>query len=217
MQDKFVYFDLGNVLVNFDHDIAVENVASLTRREAAAVKHALFTSGLQDQLETGLITSAEFADRVVQSLECELHSEALLDAISAIFHPNEGIVAILEQLKQSGVPMAVLSNTCEPHWQWILRQNWPVMQGWFDFYILSYEARSMKPDAGIYEISEQRSGRQPEQLFLTDDRADNVAAARARGWTTHQFTSVDLLAEELGPWLDLKLDPRAMVAPRPAK
>ena len=214
MQDKFVYFDLGNVLVHFDHDIAVGNVAQLARRNAALVRQALFTSGLQDQFETGLISSAQFAQTALQSLECELQCEVLLDAISAIFKPNDNMLAILQQLKQLGVPMAVLSNTCEPHWQWILQQNWPVMQGWFDYSILSYEARSMKPDSGIYDVSERRSGRRPEQLFFTDDRADNVAAARARGWTAHQFSTVDLLAEELGAWLGVKLDPRACVATR---
>jgi glucose-1-phosphatase len=215
-KDKFVYFDLGNVLVHFDHEIAVNNVAKLARRDAAIVRQILFTSGLQDRFETGLVTSAQFAQSVVESLECQLHDTSLLDAISAIFKPNDGMLAILEQLKYHRVPMAVLSNTCEPHWQWILRQNWPVMQGWFDHYVLSFEARSMKPDAGIYEVSERRSGRSPEQLFFTDDRADNVAAAQARGWTAHRYTSVELLAEELSAWLGTRLDPRVARAIRPA-
>lgn len=205
MQEKFVFFDLGNVLVHFDHDIAVNNVASLAKCDTALARQAIFTSGLQDRLETGLITSEQFARSVVEALGCEVHCEPLLEAISSIFRPNEGILVLLEQLKRAGVPMAVLSNTCEPHWLWLLRQNWPVMEGWFEFYVLSYEARSMKPDATIYEISEQRSGRRPEQLFFTDDRADNVAAARARGWTTHQFTTTEQLAGVLGDWLGLRL------------
>jgi glucose-1-phosphatase len=205
MQDKFVYFDLGNVLVHFDHDIAVQNVARLVGREASVVKQALFTSGLQDRLETGHITSGEFVESVVQTLECQLPGEELLEAISAIFHPNDSILMLLDQLKRAGVPMAVLSNTCEPHWLWLLRQNWPVLHGWFDFYVLSFEARSMKPDEGIYKVSEQRSGRAPEQLFFTDDRVDNIAAARARGWKTHHFQTVPALAQELGEWLGLTL------------
>ncbi len=180
--DKFVYFDLGNVLVHFDHDIAVQSVAKLSGHEADVVKDAIFTCGLQDRLETGLISSSEFAQSLIAKLECELSEEELLDAISAIFTPNEPILGVLEQLKLAGVPMAVLSNTCQPHWGWLLRQNWPVIGNWFDFYVLSFEARSMKPDSLIYEVSEQRSGREPEHLFFTDDRADNVEAAAARGW-----------------------------------
>lgn len=205
MQGKFVYFDLGNVLVHFDHNIAVQSVAQLVGREASVVKQALFTSGLQDQLETGLIDSGEFIESVVHELECQLDREQLLEAISAIFHPNDSIIVLLDQLKRAGVPMAVLSNTCEPHWQWLLRQNWPVVHGWFDFYVLSFEARSMKPDEGIYKVSEQRSGRRPDQLFFTDDRADNIAAAQARGWKTHHFQSVPALTAELSEWLEIPL------------
>ncbi|MCC6509339.1 MAG: HAD family phosphatase [Pirellulaceae bacterium] len=210
--NKFVYFDLGNVLVHFDHDIAVQNVAQLSGREAQVVKEAIFASGLQDRLETGLMTSAQFADTLIGKLECQLSSQPLLEAISDIFKPNAGIVVILEQLKRAGVPMAVLSNTCEPHWLWLLRQNWPVITGWFDFYVLSYEARSMKPDEGIYQVSEQRSGRQPQHLFFTDDRADNVSAAAARGWATHQFRTVEALAAQLGPWLGIELSTTASAA-----
>lgn len=216
MESKFVYFDLGNVLVHFDHGIAVQNLAKLVSREPERVRHALFSSGLQDRLETGLMTPLQFAQDVIESLECELTGEHLLETISAIFHPNEAIVPILNQLKRARVPMAVLSNTCEPHWQWILRQNWSVLSGWFDFYVLSYEAKSMKPDSGIYVHSEQRSGRPPELLFFTDDRADNIAAASARGWATHQFVGVEPLARELSAWLGLNIAPHdsASSAPR---
>ncbi len=202
---KFVFFDLGNVLVHFDHDIAVRSVARLSGREAAVVKEAIFTSGLQDRLETGLMSSSEFAQSVIAKLACQLSEEQVLEAISAIFEPNEAMVVVLEQLKRAGVPMAVLSNTCEPHWGWVLRQNWPIIGNWFDFYVLSYEARSMKPDSGIYEVSERRSGRGPEHLFFTDDRADNIAAAAARGWATHQFREIDGLVATLGPWLGIEL------------
>ena len=205
MDDKFVFFDLGNVLVHFDHDIAVRNVARLVDRQPAQVKQAIFTCGLQDRLETGLISSQEFAENLKQSLDTQVEVQPLLEAISAIFHPNDAIVHILQQLKTAGIPMAVLSNSCEPHWLWLMRQNWAVVEGWFDFHVLSYEARSMKPDHGIYETSERMSNRRPAQLFFTDDRADNVATAQARGWTAHQFTDVGHLARNLGDWLGIEL------------
>ncbi|MFO1062702.1 MAG: hypothetical protein U0892_02355 [Pirellulales bacterium] len=163
------------------------------------------------------MSSSQFAEDVIRNLECELEGELLLETISAIFHPNEAIVPILAQLKRAAVPMAVLSNTCEPHWNWILQRNWPVIAEWFDYYVLSYEAKSMKPDAGIYEHSEARAGRPPELLFFTDDRADNIAAAAARGWTAHQFVGVEPLAAALSEWLGLAINPHAALdAVRPS-
>ena len=208
-RDPFVFFDLGNVLVHFDHDVAVRNVAGLVNRQQDLVKETLFGSGLQNRLETGLITSHEFADIALRQLQSQLATYDFLEAISAIFQPNMSILGILRQLKHAAVPMAILSNTCEPHWQWIVKQRWPVMEEWFDFCVLSYEAQSMKPDSRIYEICEAKSGRLPAQLFFTDDRAENVAAAEQRGWKTHHFSAVPPLAQALEQWLGWPLHPQA--------
>ena len=53
--DPFVFFDLGNVLVNFDHEYAVQQLATLAEREPDAVRRVLFGSQLQNQYETGLL------------------------------------------------------------------------------------------------------------------------------------------------------------------
>ena len=45
----------------------------------------------------------------------------------------------------------------------------------------------MKPEPRIYEILEERSGLSGADLFFTDDRADNITAAEARGWRAHLF------------------------------
>ena len=34
----------------------------------------------------------------------------------------------------------------------------------------------------------EAAGHAPEALLFADDRADNIAAAAARGWHTHHFT-----------------------------
>jgi HAD superfamily hydrolase (TIGR01509 family) len=40
----------------------------------------------------------------------------------------------------------------------------------------------MKPDPAIYAQAEQRFSLEPAATVFIDDRADNIAAARARGW-----------------------------------
>lgn len=196
-----VFFDLGNVLIHFDHQIAVDQLAEVTGQEVSQVRHAVFDSGLQDAYETGRVTSHQFAQRVNDHLGTDLPAAAILEAISAIFHPNEEILPLLSELRGRGIPLAVLSNTCEAHWQWIARQNWSLPGDWFDFHVLSFEVHSMKPGAGIYEVCEARAERSPEQLFFTDDRPENCQAAEERGWTTHQFQSIDALQQQLSIWL----------------
>jgi len=45
----------------------------------------------------------------------------------------------------------------------------------------------IKPDPAIYAALEDATGLPPKALIFTDDRAENIAAAAARGWQTHLF------------------------------
>jgi HAD superfamily hydrolase (TIGR01509 family) len=90
------------------------------------------------------------------------------------------MVGLHQQLRASGVPTFILSNTNElavGH----IRARYPFFAG-FDGYSLSYEQRSMKPDARIYEAVEEMSGCRGAELLYLDDRPENVAAGAARGW-----------------------------------
>lgn len=201
MRDRFAYFDLGNVLVHFDHQIAVDQLAARSNRPAEQVRSIVFEADLQDRYETGLISSVEYASQINDALQSQLPASEILEAISAIFEPNPSILDAFSRFKDANVPMGVLSNTCEAHWEWILQRGWPMPGDWFDFHVLSYEVRSMKPNAGIYEHCEKRAQCSPEKIFFTDDRADNIAAAAMRGWHTHQYQTTEGLLQAIDQWL----------------
>jgi 2-haloacid dehalogenase len=57
----------------------------------------------------------------------------------------------------------------------------------FDRPYVSGHMGVIKPDIRIYEMVEEDSGLSGSSLLFADDRADNVAAARARGWHAHLF------------------------------
>jgi putative hydrolase of the HAD superfamily len=198
---KFVYFDLGNVLINFDHQIAASRLAQLANCSVEQIEKTMFESDLQNRYETGLVNSHEFAREINSSLDASIPESEVLEAVSAIFELNEPIISVLAYLRDLKVPMAILSNTCEAHWNWILKQAWPIPSDWFEFHVLSYEVQSMKPDSKIYEVCENRAGRKPADIFFTDDRPENIAAAQSRGWETHRFESANKLDEHLRRWL----------------
>lgn len=200
MTQRFVYFDLGNVLVNFDHQTAVEQLSRLADRPSALVRQVVFDSDLQNRYESGLVSGHEFAAEVNVELESAMPAAEILKAISDIFQPNLPILAAIEWVEQAGIPMGILSNTCEAHWRWIEYQHWPVMGAWWSQVVLSYEVQSMKPDCKIYEVSEQRAGCRGPNVFFTDDRAENIAAAQQRGWCTYQFESAEMLIKRLEEW-----------------
>ena len=201
MPSRFVYFDLGNVLVKFDHAIATRQLAELAHCSLAAAQYAIYDSGLEIRYETGLVTSSEFVAEINRQLGTSLSEAIVLEAVSAIFEPNLEILRGLEHIKASGVGIGLLSNTCEGHWEWLKRKCWPMVNGWFDPIVLSYEAKLMKPDAAMYLHCERHCGFTGSQVFFTDDRADNIAAAAAQGWGTYRYGDTDGLIAAFDEWL----------------
>jgi HAD superfamily hydrolase (TIGR01509 family) len=97
-----------------------------------------------------------------------------------IFDPMPEMIEMHAALRKKGIPTYIFSNTNElavAH----IRENFPFFGG-FDDYILSYEHGAMKPDTKLYEVVEQKTGHRREKIIYIDDRAENIAAAAARGW-----------------------------------
>jgi HAD superfamily hydrolase (TIGR01509 family) len=74
----------------------------------------------------------------------------------------------------------LLSNIGDLHWAHLAREYRLHALG--HGALPSYVAGVMKPHAGIYAQAERRFTLEPAATVFIDDRADNVAAARARGW-----------------------------------
>lgn len=197
---EFIYFDLGNVILKFDHSIAFRKVEELCGVTPKQVDEILFDQGLQEQYETGLIDCTqfhrEFCDRANVEPSTQLPKEALLLAISDIFWVNRPIIPVLTQLKARGFPLGILSNTCDAHWQFVFSRH-AVLSSLFDPLVLSYEEKSMKPDSKIYESAIERAGVEPSKIFFTDDRQENVDGAVAVGIDAVLFTSVPELVAQL--------------------
>lgn len=196
MSIEFVYFDLGCVLLFFDHEIACRQMADVAGLETAVVRRVVFESGLEDQYERGEISTEQFYQEFCRRTQTSAPREALLEAASNIFTVNEPSVELAHRLHQSGRPLGGLSNTCEAHWDFVT-SRWPFLTGWFRHWILSYEVGSMKPDAAIYAAAAARAGVEPEGVFFVDDRPDNVEGARRAGFDAVQYLSGQQLLRDL--------------------
>ena len=74
----------------------------------------------------------------------------------------------------------LLSNIGDLHWAHLSREYRLHAIG--HGALPSYLAGVMKPHAGIYAEAERRFALEPAATVFIDDRADNIAGARARGW-----------------------------------
>lgn len=182
---EFVYFDLGNVLVSFEPEIASRNLAERFDVSVEHAHRAVYTSGLQDQFEHGAVSRRQYASSLRRQLgrsESEMPTSDVLDAISDMFTPIESMRGVLAGVRRGGYRVGVLSNTCHSHWDWITRQKYAVTDFAFDATILSFQVGAMKPDHAIYRAAETAASVPSDRILFLDDKAENVAAASSRNW-----------------------------------
>jgi FMN phosphatase YigB (HAD superfamily) len=170
------------VLVDFDYRISAGKLARGGGLTPEAVKHQIDHSPLLFQFETGLMTPAEFYQAVCAATGYDGGTEEFELCFGDIFTEIPEMVRLNEELRARGHPTYIFSNTNELAVKHI-RRNFPFFAHFTDF-VFSYQERSMKPDAKIYESVEARTGRRGQEILYIDDRVENVAAGAARGWRT---------------------------------
>lgn len=200
---RFIYFDLGNVLLTFDHQRACQSLSHATQVPAAVIEEMIFTSGLQEAYETGHHSTRDFANLILHRLRHEhaaphvLTHDDVARTCSDIFEINISILPLVAALHSARYPLGILSNTCEAHWEFVSRGRYRLIETVFLHRVLSYEAKSMKPATEIYHEAIRRTGCSPEEIFFMDDRLENVEGARQAGIDAEQFTTVSALIRQL--------------------
>jgi HAD superfamily hydrolase (TIGR01509 family) len=90
------------------------------------------------------------------------------------------MVQLHQKVRARGLPTWIFSNTNELAVEHIRRAFAFFRQ--FEGYIYSYTEGCMKPEPGMYEALEARSGCAGAEIVYIDDRPENIATAAARGW-----------------------------------
>lgn len=193
----FIFFDMGNVLIHFDPQVAHRRLAELANVPPERVRLFLEEDNLQWRYEAGKVTSRDFFDRFCESMKCQLSDEALIEAAGSQFTLNVEIVPVVTQLAAANRRMGILSNTCEAHWKYCADTRFTVLRTAFDVAVLSYSVHAMKPDPQIYVKAAEMAGSAPAEIFFTDDRAENVEGARDCGFDAVQYTTTPELVAAL--------------------
>lgn len=187
-------FDLGNVLVRFDHMAAAQKITAGTGASAEALFQLFFESPLVVDHDEGRISTRKFYEEVSRRLGLSIGFEQFLQVWNDIFTEDKPMTGLLRKLLQD-YPAYLISNTNRPHFDY-LREKCPVLQqmtGW----ILSYEVGALKPNPMIYhralEIVKVPAG----EIFYIDDREDLIEAGHRMGFQTHRFSGIERLVEDL--------------------
>ena len=183
-----VIFDIGNVLIEWQPERFFDSVIGAERRRAMFAEIDLH--GINDRVDRG----ENFYDTIVEAAKDnpDWHDEVMMWHDRWIEMATPAIdrsVRLLRALKAAEVPVFALSNFGIQTFD-IAKPAYPFLTE-FDRSYISGHMGVIKPDADIYQMLEDDCGLDPTTLLYTDDRIDNIAAARARGWQTHVFTGAD--------------------------
>ena len=189
-----VIFDIGTVLIEWQPERFYDARIGADRRRAMFAEIDLH--GMNDLVDRG----GDFRDTIYGWAErhpawrdeIRLWHDRWCEIAGPTIEPS---VAILRALRANGVPVFALSNFGVGTFA-VAERDYDFL-GEFDRRFLSGEMRMAKPDAEIYAAVEAESGLAPDRLLFVDDRADNIAAAAARGWQTHLFDGPDGWAARL--------------------
>ena len=191
---KAFLFDLGNVLVRFDHMSAARKIVEGSGAAAQELFDLFFGSALVTDHDEGRISTRAFYEEIKKAIRLEIPFERFLEVWMKIFTRNEVVIALLEQL-QKNYPCYLISNTNRPHFEY-LRELVPVldrMEGW----ILSYEIGALKPNPTIYHRALEMVKLPPREIFYIDDREDLITAGKKFGFQTHRFVDYKTLMQAL--------------------
>jgi epoxide hydrolase-like predicted phosphatase len=180
MTPHVVIFDLGKVLVDFDYSKAGRRIAAQGKVSPEEVRRFIDHSPLLVRYETGRMSTHEFFEAVRIATGYRGTTAQFAEAFADIFTAMPEMIALHAEIRRRGFPTFILSNTNEMATAHI-RRSFAFFAD-FDGYIFSHKVGAMKPDAKIYESAERLTGRHGSELVFIDDRADNAAAASARGW-----------------------------------
>ena len=201
---KVILFDLGRVLVDFDHNRAAERISFFCSKTPQQIYDLFFQSQATIDFEAGKITPKDFYLQVKDMLDLNLSFNSFTPIWNDIFFlsPTNRLIYRLANTLRANYKTALLSNINTLHYEY-LKKHFPVF-GVFDEIFLSFELELIKPDKKIYEKVIQELKVSAQEIFYIDDRQELVESASSlgiRGCTFVNFAQLmnDLVSAGINP------------------
>ncbi|MFH0940934.1 MAG: HAD family phosphatase [Candidatus Omnitrophota bacterium] len=193
---KLILCDLGNVLVNFDHRIAVRKIMPFTQKGFDEVHQLFFDSKLTKDFEEGRLKPRDFFRRLCRILGIKnISFDRFVPIWNEIFSDNKPMAALLGALKKRH-KLYLISNINKLHYDYIAGKFGRYI-GLFDKCYLSYEVGFRKPHVDIYRKAMLGANVKPQECLYIDDRADLIKEAKKLGLRPILFKNVSDLKKQL--------------------
>ncbi len=191
---SIIVFDLGNVLIPFEHNKWIERLNKVEQGLGEKYYRLYMENyNVHRSYEAGQMSDEEFINRNLKWIDYKITSNDFCEIFSNIFTVNTNVVKLLPKLKEN-YKLVLLSNTNNIH----KKYGWEKYQFLknFDKLILSHEIGTVKPEKKIYKAVELYTREPGEKHIFIDDIKEYVEAAKQLGWDGIQFTDYENLLQE---------------------
>ena len=196
---RLFVFDLGNVILPFEHRQIIVKLLKRIRGKIIPSPHEFFSyvfdieNGLVNPYEEGIMSSLEFFTTLRDRYELDITFSEFKSIWNPIFWTDPDVDEAIRYLKQKGLPLFLLSNTNELHFAHIIK-NYPIVHS-FDEWILSFEVGAKKPEKRIFDVVSEKMDVESGEVFYIDDISEYVNAAKACGFQGMVFKDAEGLWE----------------------
>lgn len=191
-----IVFDMGNVLVYWRPDTLVRRLG-VPEEDRPLLLREVFGDVNWIQLDRGIVTPEEAAERMCRRLPEHLHS-AVRELTGSWWHgpllPVEGMADLVRELKGLGYGIYLLSNAGLDHPEYFDRVPGSEC---FDGRVVSAFYKLLKPQPELYQILLREYGLKAEECFFVDDLNINVEAAMLVGMSGAVFRGAGPLRRSL--------------------
>lgn len=196
MPDRFILFDLGNVVIDWQ---PVRLYRKIFGNDADAEVFCRDVCNMDWHVEHDRGRTFAEGARLLKAQFPEYAAE--IDAWHGRWFEMfdgyvSGVPALMARLEEAGHPLFGLSNMSAEVWP-ETRERFAMIKLLRET-VISGEEKLIKPDPALYEIAHKRMGEPArEKVFFIDDSQKNVDAARQFGFQAHRFQSAEGLEAAL--------------------
>lgn len=191
-ETKVVLFDLGRVLMHIDFDAFPNGLGLITPEQRAPYDAPL--KPFIRLYEEGKMTTEEFLDGLYAIFDCRFPQEQILESFNDIIMEDNASILPFVNTVRSKYDVAILSNTCECHWDKVRHLSSTVKL--FPHIFTSFELGVMKPDRRVYDAVCASLNVAPHQILFIDDLAENVQGAIDAGMYGIVYSSSEQLSKD---------------------
>lgn len=161
------------------------------------------TPPIMHDYHKGLISGTEIHSRLSslnissseKGLVLGMAANLLPENLGSMMYPDKKMIELIKTLKEKGYKVVVFSNFAKDAFE-VLQQKYTELYGLFDDIILSSDLGDIKPCQSAYKKVAVRLGVKPEQIYMIDDKVQNVEEAKKAGLGGFVFTKYDDLVKD---------------------